>query len=109
MRFLIDHQLPPALAEFFRRYGHTANHVRELRLKSEMDIAIWEYALKNDLIVVSKDRDFFDFACRPGDEGKLVWVRLGNCRTAPLLTTFEKFLPQIVNSFADGNRIIELR
>lgn len=86
-----------------------ARHVRDLGLKSDDDITIWKYALKHEFVVISKDRGFFDFACRHGDTGKLVWIRLGNCRNAPLLETFEKFLPQILNSLADGGRIVELR
>jgi predicted nuclease of predicted toxin-antitoxin system len=80
-----------------------------LNLKSETDTVIWNYALGHDFIVISKDRDFFDFACRHGDTGKLVWVRLGNCRNAPLLAAFENFLPQILTSLVDGSRIVELR
>ena len=97
------------MADFLQQCQHAAQHVRDLGLKSEDDMAIWEYALKHEFIVISKDRDFFDFACRHGDTGKLVWIRLGNCRNASLLATFEKFLPQILNSLADGSRIVELR
>ena len=36
-------------------------------------------------MVVSKDEDFLGLAMRPGDSGRLLWIRTGNCRTAPLL------------------------
>lgn len=109
MKFLIDHQLPPALAEFLRGLGHDSRHVRELGLKSDDDLAIWKFAAANDLILISKDQDFFDLASRPNEGGKLIWVRLGNCRNQPLLQAFEKFLPQILQSLDQDSRIIEIR
>jgi predicted nuclease of predicted toxin-antitoxin system len=108
IKFLIDHQLPPALAELLRNTGHEAKHVRELGLKSDDDLTIWKHATEHNYIVISKDQDFFYLACRSGDEGRLVWVRLGNCRNQPLLDKFERNLPQILNSFAEGSRIVEL-
>ena len=109
MKFLVDHQLPPVLAEHLRKLGHEAQHVRELGLKSEADFAIWNYAALHDLVLISKDLDFFELASRPGESGRLIWVRLGNCRNQPLLRTFETFLPQILEQLAEGSRIIEIR
>jgi predicted nuclease of predicted toxin-antitoxin system len=108
IKFLVDHQLPPALAEFLRKSGPEAKHVRELGLKSEDDITIWKHAAEHNYIVISKDQDFFYLACRSSDDGRLVWVRLGNCRNQPLLDKFEKNLPQILSSFAEGGRIVEI-
>ena len=109
MKFLVDHQLPPALADFFRSHGHDAQHVRELGLKSDDDLTIWNYVTTRDFVLVSKDEDFLHLASRPKEKGGLVWVRLGNCRNKPLLQAFEAVLPQILDSFKDGGRIIELR
>jgi predicted nuclease of predicted toxin-antitoxin system len=58
--------------------------------------------------VVSKDEDFFDLANRPGDTGRLLWVRMGNCRTAALLARFENAWPGIEESFGAGHRIVLL-
>ncbi len=32
MRFLVDAQLPPALAQFLREFSHDAEHVHEIGL-----------------------------------------------------------------------------
>lgn len=109
MKFLVDHQLPPALAEFLRGRGHEARHVRELGLKSDDDLTIWRHAMTGDFVLVSKDEDFFHLASRPNETGKLIWVRMGNCRNQPLLQAFRTALPQILNSFDAGGRIIEFR
>ena len=109
MKFLVDHQLPPALAEFLGGLGHESRHVREIGLKSDDDLTIWKFAVANDFALISKDQDFFDLASRPNEKGRLIWVRLGNCRNQPLLQVFEKFLPQILQSFDEGGHIIEIR
>ena len=58
---------------------------------------------------VSKDEDFFILAMRVDDSGRLLWLRIGNCRTAALIASFEKSLPAILDAFQSGQRIVELR
>ena len=109
MNFLVDHQLPPALAGLLESQGHSAKHVRELAFKEADDLVIWRHAVARDLVVVSKDQDFYFIATSPGATGKLVWVRMGNCRKQPLFETFKARLPQIVEAFETGSRIVEIR
>jgi predicted nuclease of predicted toxin-antitoxin system len=109
VKFVVDHQLPPALARFLEDQGHVACHVRELGLSSADDAAIWRHATAKAMVVVSKDEDFSFFASSPGATAKLVWVRIGNCRTAFLLERFRLRLPQIIASFEAGSDIVELR
>jgi predicted nuclease of predicted toxin-antitoxin system len=45
MNFLIDAQLPPALARLITALGHNAIHVEEAELLLANDVAIWNYAL----------------------------------------------------------------
>ena len=65
--------------------------------------------MANQLVVVSKDEDFFFFASSPNAAAKLLWVRMGNCRTQFLLERFRLRLPQIMASFEAGSSIVELR
>jgi predicted nuclease of predicted toxin-antitoxin system len=109
VKFLVDHQLPPALARFLESQGHIARHVRELALKEADDDTIWKRARADDSVVVSKDEDFFYLASAPNAAAKLLWVRLGNCRTRFLLERFRMQLPHIVSSFESGSNIVELR
>jgi predicted nuclease of predicted toxin-antitoxin system len=59
--------------------------------------------------LVSKDEDFTYLATTPASAGKLVWVRLGNCRKIALLEAFRLQMPRIVAELEAGNRIVELR
>lgn len=105
----MDNQLPPALARFLTEQGHSARHVLDFSFDEADDADLWSYALQHDMTVVSKDDDFLHLAQRPGDLGRLVWVRIGNCRKQTLLDAFAKALPKVVAALNAGNRIVELR
>jgi predicted nuclease of predicted toxin-antitoxin system len=44
VKFLVDAQLPPALARWIEEKGHVAEHVRDVGLASATDDAIWRFA-----------------------------------------------------------------
>ena len=46
MKFLVDNQLPSALARFLDAAGLEALHVRDLAMEETSDHAIWVYAKK---------------------------------------------------------------
>lgn len=109
MNFLVDNQLPEALCRFLSMHGHRSDHVLDRSMDEASDIEIWNYAATGNWIVVSKDEDFLHLANRPGDTGKLLWVRIGNCRKQTLLHAFDKELPAVVRAFAEGVRVVEIR
>jgi predicted nuclease of predicted toxin-antitoxin system len=57
-RFLIDAQLPPALARRLTALGHVAEHVDDAGLASASDRRIWDYALNHSAVIVTRDEDF---------------------------------------------------
>jgi predicted nuclease of predicted toxin-antitoxin system len=73
------------------------------------DRVIWRHATANDMVVVSKDEDFYFLATTPGNVVKLLWVRIGNCRTKSLLENFGKQLPIAVAAFDSGSLIVEIQ
>ena len=89
---LVDNQLPIALAAYLRARGHDCPHVLEMSLDEEKDIDLWRLADREDRIPISKDEDFVILANRPGDRGRLIWARLGNCRNVALLKAFDNSL-----------------
>jgi predicted nuclease of predicted toxin-antitoxin system len=64
---------------------------------------------KRDLTIVTKDEDFLYLASQPKSQVKLLWVRLGNCRTKELLAAFEGIWPKLEIRLRAGERIIEIR
>lgn len=108
MKFIIDNQLPVALAAFIRSKGIEAKHVFELGLDKASDREIWELAKKDQCILISKDEDFFHLI-KQQPNAQLVWVRIGNCRTHVLLAAFEKLWSTLEDGLKAGEHVIEVR
>jgi predicted nuclease of predicted toxin-antitoxin system len=107
-RFLVDAQLPPALARWLASQGHTAEHVNDVGLDGADDRRIWDHALHVTGMIVTKDEDFaIRKSLEPGGPAVL-WVRVGNTRKQALLNWFETMLPSIVLSIEAGEQLIEL-
>jgi len=78
MKFIVDAQLPPALARFLAAKGEDIIHVVDVKMMASSDSEIWELALKNSLIIITKDEDFQIRASVSTQFPKIVWVRIGN-------------------------------
>jgi len=85
VKFLVDNQLPMALAQYLRTRGFDCQHVLEIGLAEASDADICRYATGDERVIISKDQDFLYLTNRPETKIKLIWVRLGNCRTSALL------------------------
>jgi predicted nuclease of predicted toxin-antitoxin system len=109
MKLLIDNQLPFQLAVFLRLRGHECSHVIDAGLDEASDLELWTRAAAEGWVVVSKDEDFVSLASRPGDAGRLIWVRLGNCRNAALIEAFDRVHGDLVAAIESGQRIVEVR
>ncbi|MFT3851380.1 MAG: DUF5615 family PIN-like protein [Ilumatobacteraceae bacterium] len=109
MRFLVDAQLPPALAQLLSTYGHVAEHVGDIGPGDAADRDLWRYAIGHDAVIVTKDEDFADMVIASRTTPTVVRVRVGNTRRAALLAWFEPLIDQVVALLETGNRLIELR
>lgn len=109
MKFLVDNQLPLLLTNHLRARGHDCVHVLDLGMEKASDADVWARATADGHVVVSKDEDFVFLAIRPGDAGRLVWVRLGNCRNRTLLDAFDRAHDAMINALDTGQRIVEIR
>ncbi|TCT22831.1 DUF5615 family PIN-like protein [Thiobaca trueperi] len=108
MRFLVDAQLPPALARWLTERGHDAAHVLDLGLLEASDQVIWARAGETGAALVTKDQDFVTLLSITPNGASVVWVRLGNTTRRELLMWFDKLLPVIEQALASGERLIEL-
>jgi predicted nuclease of predicted toxin-antitoxin system len=108
VKFLIDSQLPMALAEYLLKRGYDCQHVLDVGLARASDAEVCRYS-DQERIIVSKDEDFLYFASQPESRLRLLWVRLGNCRTSSLPNAFEQFWPTIESCLNAGDRIVEMR
>lgn len=108
MRFLVDAQLPPALAVRLRELGHDAEHVFERFPPDTGDSTLWHYAIESGAIIVSKDQDFSIRAITARERAPVVWLRMGNMRSRELIERVEPLLPRIESAVAGGESLIEV-
>jgi predicted nuclease of predicted toxin-antitoxin system len=108
VKFVVDAQLPPALAAWLREKGHDAVAVREIGLREGDDNTIWSYACTEGAIIVTKDEDFSMLAAA-SPEARVLWVRIGNAVNRALLARFERAWSEIVGYLEEGAQIVELR
>ena len=109
MKFLIDAQLPPGLAQWLREAGHDAQAVREVGLREAEDGAIWRHAQAHGLVIVTKDEDFAQRAQTGAAGPVIVWLRLGNTSNAALRMCLIPQLPRLLELIGQGHRVIEVR
>ncbi|MDX9706538.1 MAG: DUF5615 family PIN-like protein [Azospira sp.] len=108
MRFLVDAQLPPALAARLRELGHEAEHVFERFPPDTSDGVLWQYAVESGAVIVSKDQDFSIRAITAHQRAVVVWLRIGNTRSRELIERLERLLPRIESAIASGESLIEV-
>jgi predicted nuclease of predicted toxin-antitoxin system len=109
VRFLVDAQLPPALAGALRNSGHTAEHVEDVGLRHAKDAKIWEFARLNGSVLITKDEDFVERYRRLQEGPVILWLRLGNASRQTLQAWLMPLLPQLVQRIEAGDRLIEVR
>ena len=108
LRFLVDAQLPPALAKRLAEFGYDADHVNRVGLGVATDDAIWSYAATDRAVLITKDEDFVALARRDVKGPPVIWLRLGNTTNDALWRAIEPLIPQMVRAIADGERLIEI-
>ena len=109
MKFLIDAPLPPALARLVISLGHEAVHVEEVGILLLTDQAIWNYAVANAQIIITKDEDFKNLLLLASSQKTpVIWVRIGNCSNAALAQWFQPLFPQVLAHLERGEQLIEL-
>lgn len=109
MKFLVDAQLPPALARWLAEAGFEAQAVREIGLREADDGVIWQHAEAGGCVIVTKDEDFALRAQASETGPCVVWVRAGNTSNASLRAWFIPRVPQIAAHLRQGTRLVEMR
>ena len=113
MRFLFDqnisHRILHRLPDLFKESAS----VKGEGLINEPDRVIWEFARRNNFVIVTQDSDFNDLTALHGFPPKIVWIRSGNLKTDEIADLLIKKLNSIQEFIKDENlgclEIISLR
>jgi predicted nuclease of predicted toxin-antitoxin system len=94
----LSHKLVIRLADLYP----DSDHVRNRGLKQAEDDKIWDFALNEGFMIVSKDEDFHARSVALGAPPKVPWIRSGNCATELVETLLRKNFNEIENFYADA-------
>ncbi len=108
-RFIVDANLPIALAKQIADDGHDCVHVADLGGVAQLDTEIWVLAEAHFRTIISRDGDFAHLSMLRPSGPAVVWLRMGNVRKRVLLDRLSQELPRICNLLDAGERLIEIR
>ena len=101
MKLLFDQNLSPVLPSRLSAMFPASAHVRDLGMARAADTVIWQYALENHFIIVSKDEDFHHLSFLHGAPPKVIGLSIGNCSTARLEKLIRDRVEEIAAFAAD--------
>lgn len=79
MKLLLDANLSWRMIAILKQHFDDCFHVDSIGLKiPAKDSEVWDYARKNDLIIVTNDEDFIDFINVKGFPPKVILLKTGN-------------------------------
>src|SRR5215216_6001224 len=79
MKLLLDANVSWRLANTLKLYFEDCKHVDHIELAvPASDIDIWEYALKNNMFIVTNDEDFVNLINIKGFPPKVILLKTGN-------------------------------
>lgn len=108
-RLLFDQNLSPRLAVAVSSLFPGSIHVFDIGLSMASDVQVLEYAHREALVIVTKDKDFADLLTARGDGPRILWVLLGNVTTDEIARAIVAAAPSIMQLLDDSTvRIVQL-
>jgi predicted nuclease of predicted toxin-antitoxin system len=102
VRFLVDANLSPRVAEWLRSKGHDAVHVFEVGLNRAGDHRILKEAARGRRILLTSDLDFGEILARSSGRVSVVILRLRSNTTVNVTRRLKVALAQAVGALEDG-------
>lgn len=106
MRLFFDHHLSHKLVAKLSDIFPESTHTRLLEFGRTSDSDLWLYAREHGYIFVTKDEDIPELAVLRGAPPKVVWLRLGNCKTSAVERLIRRNILRIQQLVDDDQRII---
>jgi predicted nuclease of predicted toxin-antitoxin system len=103
MKFLFDQNISQRILKVLPEHYIGSSHVKYERLINAPDRQIWEFAKKNDFIIVTQDSDFNELNTLFGFPPKIIWIRTGNLKTQAIIDLLNNQRDEIQQFIEDEN------
>ena len=85
MKLLLDQNLSRKIVEQIEEAFPDSVHITSVMTERTSDRDIWLYAQEHEFAIVTKDDDFEQRSILLGHPPKVIWLRLGNCKTGDVI------------------------
>ncbi len=107
MKFLVDMPMSPKTVKFLKNMGYEAIRVSELGMAKSKDRDIFDYAEKNDMVVLTADLDFGNIlAYTRSSKPSVIIFRLQNPSPAHVNSLLSSNLSSIEEDLLKGAIVI---
>ena len=98
----ISHKIVPQIVDLFPGSAQT----RLLNLGRTNDPQLWLIAKTHEFVLVTKDKDVAELAVLRGAPPKIIWLRMGNCRTEVIERALRENYQAIEDLVADPEKVV---
>ena len=103
MKLLFDQNLSFKLCRGLAALYPNSSHVRPQGLDAAEDEAVWQFALANNFVIVTKDSDFDGLSALKGHPPKVIRLRCGNQTRRHIENLLRQNHPHIVRFINDAD------
>ena len=97
MKLLFDQNISFRILQLLSVEFQGSSHIKNENLINATDRVIWDFAKKNDFIIVTQDSDFNDLNSLFGFPPKIIWIRTGNLSTKAISKILLDHLEELRN------------
>ena len=106
MKLLFDHNISHKLVGRIVDVFPDSSQTRLLNLSRTNDPQLWLIAKTHGFVFVTKDKDVAELAILRGAPPKILWLRMGNCRTVVIERVLRVNFEVIEDFVADPERVV---
>jgi predicted nuclease of predicted toxin-antitoxin system len=109
LKLLFDENISYKLCQRLADIFPNSKHIKAFQLEKREDILIWEFARREDFIVVTQHSDFNDISTIRGFPPYIIWLRTGNAKIMEIEKVLRQNYRNIVDIIAAGKQgVIEI-